>query len=88
MIAVRAFARNRSDARASAASAASDPDDEEYRVWFQREDRQKMTQINENVIRHRLRGTSFYDDYEIRGAGAPFERLFFQTRDAMMRLTR
>ncbi len=43
MIAVKAFARDRSDARASAASAASDPDDEEYRVWLQREDRRNMT---------------------------------------------
>ncbi len=68
MVAVRAFARNCSDARASAASAASDPDDEEYRVWFQHEDRRNMTRINENVTRHCLRGTSFYDDYEIRGA--------------------
>ncbi len=34
-----------------------------------------------------MRGTSFYDDYEIRGAGAPFERLFFQTRDALDKVT-
>ena len=32
-------------------------------------------------------GTSFYDDYDIRGAGAPFERLFFQTRDALDKVT-
>ncbi len=114
MIAVRAFARYRSDARASAASVASDPDDEyrvwypreqdrsdacasaasvaselddEYRVWYQREARRNMTQINETVTRHRLRGASFYDDYEIRGAGAPFERLLFQTRNALDKMT-
>ena len=76
MIAVRAFARDRSDALVSEVSVASDKDDEEYRVWFQREDRRNMTRINENVTRHRLGSTSFYDDYVIRGAGLPFERLF------------
>ena len=86
MIAVRALARDRSDARASAASLASDPYDE-YHAWIQREDRRNMTRINETVTRHRLGGTSFYDDYVIRGAGLPFERLFFQTRDALDKVT-
>ena len=46
-----------------------------------------MTRINETVTRHRLGGTSFYDDYVTRGAGLPFERLFFQTRDALDKVT-
>ena len=37
--------------------------------------------------RHFMEGASWDNQYVIQGAGAPFERLFFQARDALHKVT-
>ena len=63
-------------------------EDREYFVSFYRdEDRRNQTRIDEQRTRHFMEGASWDNDYNIQGAGAPFERLFFQARDALHKVT-
>jgi hypothetical protein len=63
-------------------------EDQEYFVNFYRaEDRRNQTRIDEQHTSHFMQGASWDNVYNIQGAGAPFERLFFQARDALHKVT-
>ena len=95
MLAVKAYASGRERLAAESAESAGESrhcseamsimysSEDGYYVWRRREDAENMSRINSNYTRHHLQGASFDDTYEINGAGAPFERLFFQARDAL-----
>ena len=54
-------------------------EDQEYSVNFYRaEDRRNQTRIDEQHTSHFMQGASWDNVYNIQGAGAPFERLFFR----------
>ena len=50
---------------------------------YKDEDRRNQTRIDEQHTSHFMEGASWNNEYHIPGAGAPFERLFFQARDAL-----
>ena len=64
-----------------------DPDEDFYTVFWSRQDKSTLTDLDRHYSRHALRGASKFDDYQIDGAGAPFERLFFEARDQLEKAT-
>jgi hypothetical protein len=54
---------------------------------YKDEDRRNQTRIDEQHTSHFMEGASWNNEYHIPGAGAPFERLFFQARDALDKVT-
>ena len=63
---------------------------DEWRTFinlYKDEDRRNQTRIDEQRTSHFMAGASWDNQYVIQGAGAPFERLFFQARDALHKVT-
>ena len=78
----RAAARERDIAR--------EREDDDWRYFvnlYRDEDRRNQTRIDEQRTSHFMAGASWDNQYVIQGAGAPFERLFFQARDALHKVT-
>jgi hypothetical protein len=63
--------------------------DDDYCVdsFFLREDEANRIRISQHRTRHFLYGASMDHHYEICGAGAPFERLFFEAREQLNQAT-
>ena len=54
---------------------------------FRVQDEENRRRIDEHYSRHLLMGASMDNRYQINGAGAPFERLFFEARDQLQMVT-
>ena len=62
----------------------SEPLQGEDGTWFEDQDRENAIRINQQRSRHHMPG-ALHGLYEIYGAGAPFERLFFEARDQLQK---
>ena len=56
-------------------------------TFFESEDEANRRRISQHRTRHFLYGASMDNHYEICGAGAPFERLFFEAREQLVKAT-
>lgn len=91
MCAVKAYANEQRIARVTAAvtreSPPHDPYNDCFLTLFRAHDEENQRRIDEQCTSHFLQGASHDNHYQINGAGAPFERLFFQARDQLRKVT-